>query len=72
LGHSKVKSIVQEAITSHLSSTTSYYITLTMKGLGVTLEFTLASHRVYSRALKMTNHEWHELAWHVDRNNLRR
>ena len=42
-----------------------------MKGFGVTLEFTLASCRVYNRALKMKNHKWHELAWHVDRNNLK-
>jgi len=43
-----------------------------MKELGVTLEFTLASRKVYNRALKMKNHEWHKLAWHVDRNNSRR
>jgi len=57
LNQSKVKSLTRKLPHDSKVAETSNYAILTMKELGVKLEFTLTSRRVYNRALRIKDHE---------------
>ena len=57
LNQSKVKSIIGKLTHHSKVAETSNYAILIMKELGVRLEFTLTSRRLYNRALRIKNRE---------------
>jgi len=57
LNQSRVKSLTGKLPHYSKVAESSNYAILIMKELGVTLEFTLTSPRVYNRALRIKNHE---------------
>jgi len=58
---SEVKSFTRKLPHHTKIAETSNYAILAMKGPEVVFEFTLASHRVHSKAQRIKDHELHEL-----------